>query len=84
MGDKALLKTENYHNARFVITGGTAAATCNATNDEKMAYDKFQLSVFMVSDKLATRQYNDVIMSAMASQITSLTNVYLIVYPRRR
>ena len=34
----------------------------------------------MASDKLATAQYNDVIISAMASEITSLTTVYSTVH----
>ena len=41
-------------------------------------------SVFITPHKVSASHYNDVIMSALASQITSLTIVYSIIYSSRR
>ena len=48
----------------------------------------YQISQFIFNSKRTSAgklsHYNDVIMSVMASQITSFTTVYSTVYPRRR
>ena len=47
---------------------------------EWLSVTSYSGSPFRGTSRLCTLHYNDVIMSAMASQITSLTNVYPMVY----
>ena len=74
------LKTHSCHDANFIVTGG--ATHCHimtiggATRDGKVG--------IMTTLCLFSYHYNDVIMTALASQITSLTIVYSTVYSRRR
>ena len=63
------LKTKSCHDANFVVTGGTAVPPV-----------MIKLSSWQLLDFSAHGHYSDVIMGAIASQITSLMIVYSTVY----
>ena len=78
-----VLKSESRHNANFVITGSTGG--CHNHNLQCYHWlTKLALCMTILTFQWCTGaliiHYNDVIMSVMASQITSLTIVYSGVY----